>query len=330
MSAKSVSRVFKNSAAEFMEDRVLTLSAALAYYAIFSIAPLLVIIIGVAGLAFGEPAARHQIADQIQGFVGPNAARMVQSMMAAQQKSGSLIATIVGTVLLLLGASGVFGQLKDSLNAIWRVKAKPGRGVVGLILDRLLALLMVIAIGVLLLLSMAMTTAISAFYGVIETVIPIPSFLIQLFNLVLGLGVSTLLFALIFKLLPDVKIRWRDVWIGAFGTALLFTVGEYLLSLYLGRKSTASAYGAAGSAVVILMWIYYSSLILFFGAEVTQAYAEESGSPILPGKFAIPANHREQPEAAQAEPPDRTADERAPKRPAPIHPTRRPRPQEGY
>lgn len=260
--------IVKGTVQEFMNDRALTLGAALAYYAIFSIGPLLVILIGVAGLVYSGEEARRQLVQQVQGVVGQRAAGVIESMMASQQRGGSLFATIAGIVVLLLGASGVFGQLKTSLNLIWQVKAKPGRGVVGVVFDRLISLLMVLGIGILLVASMLLTTFISGFYEQISRLISMPGFVAHLVNVGVSLLVLTLLFAMIFKILPDVRIPWRGVWVGALATAVLFLAGEYLLSLYLGRQGTASAYGAAGSVVVILLWIYYSSLILFAGGRV--------------------------------------------------------------
>ncbi len=285
--------IVKHTVNAFLEDRVLTLGAALAYYAMFSIGPLLVIAISVAGLVYSEQGARERLVQQVQSYVGDNAASVLNSMMSAQTKHGSIIATIIGIAGLILGASGIFGQLTQSLNVIWEVQPKPGRGVWGLILDRALDLLMVFGIGLLLLVSMLLTTLISAFSGTLQQWIPIPGFVVQAINLVVALGIVTLLFALVFKLLPDVKIQWHDVWVGAFCTALLFTGGEYLLSLYLGKQGSNSAYGAAGSVVVILTWIYYSALILFFGAEFTRVFAQETGSPIEPNDYAVRVTEEE-------------------------------------
>lgn len=297
MNLRAAWAIIKGTVKEFQQDNAMTLGAALAYYAIFSIAPLLVIAVGVAGLVLSQQGAQQQVAQQLQSTIGPRAAGVVQSMMASQTRSGSLTATIVGVVVLLIGASSMFSQIKASLNQIWNVRPKAGRGIWGLALDRLLSLLMVIGIGILLMASMLLTTFISAFYRMISQVIPLPGFAAQAINLLVSLVVVALLFALIFKVLPDVRIRWRNVWAGAFFTAVLFLAGEYLLSLYLGRRGTTSPYGAAGSVVLVLMWVYYSSLILFFGAEFTQVYARQTGSRIEPGKFAEPLGG---PEAAAA------------------------------
>lgn len=287
MSVKWGWEVTKGAFNEFSEDRVPRLSAALAYYSIFSLGPLLMLIVGLAGLFFGQESVRQDVRGQLQGMVGPKAAATVESMMMARQQGGSLVSIIVGVAGLLLGASGVFGQLQDALNTIWEVQPKPGRGAWGFIRDRFLSFTMVLGIGFLLLVSMVLSTVLAAFAGTLNRVLPIPEAAIHLLNFVVSFGVITLLFALIFKYLPDVKIQWRDVWIGAAGTALLFTIGKFLLSLYLGRQSTASAYGAAGSIVVLLLWFYYAALILFFGAEFTQVYATKRGSQIVPSKNAI-------------------------------------------
>lgn len=281
--------ILKETARDFVQDEALTLAAALAYYAIFSLAPLLVIAIGVAGLVLSEDAAQQQITAQLKAVLGDRATAVIQSMMASQTREGSWLATIIGGIALLLGATGMFGQLKSSLNRIWQVRPKAGRGILGLLLDRLVSVLLVLAIGILLLLSIILTTLMSAFYDQLASLLPLPPYLAQALQLLLTLVVMTALFALIFKVLPDVKIRWRSVLMGSFVTALLFLVGEVLLGLYLGRQGTSSPFGAAGSVVLVLMWIYYSALILFAGAEFTRVYAQETGSPIQPRRYAEPA-----------------------------------------
>jgi membrane protein len=293
MRMKSMWSMLKATVREFNEDRVLRLAAALGYYAIFSIGPLLIIVVGVAGLIMGEESVRKEIERQLQGFMGEGATKMINSMTSARQESKSIVATIVGLVALLFGATGVFSQLQDSLNTIWEVKPKPGRGVIGFIRDRFLSFAMILGIGFLLLVSMALTTILSAMTGAVGNMMSIAGLLAQVMNFVVSFVVITLLFAAIFKVLPDVQVEWRDVWVGAIGTALLFTVGKSLLGLYLGREATASAYGAAGSVVVVLMWFYYSSLILFFGAEFTQVYAKHTGSAIVPARNAVPVTEEE-------------------------------------
>jgi len=270
-----------------MEDKALRLGAALAYYALFSIGPLLIIVIGVTSLAFGRESVQHAVQQQLQSMVGENAAKTVESMMAAHKEGTSVIATITGVVALLLGASGVFGQLQDALNTIWEVKPRPGQGVWGFVRNRFLSFSMVLVIGFLLLISLVVSAFVSTFTTYLGHAVSVPTFFGPLIDLGVSFLVITLLFAMIFKILPDADVKWRDVWVGATVTALLFTLGKILLGMYLGRESTASAYGAAGSVVVILLWVYYSSLILLTGAEFTQVYARKVGSGIRPGKNAV-------------------------------------------
>ena len=223
---------------------------------------------------------------------------------AARKPSESILATILGVVTLLIGASGVFGQLQDALNSIWGVQPKPGRGIKGLIKDRFLSMAMVLGTGFLLLISMILSAALSAASGYFNKAFGLPPMVAEALHLVVSLFVITLLFAMIFKVLPDATVKWGDVWTGAIFTALLFTLGKFLLGLYLGRAGTASAYGAAGSLIVVLLWVYYSSAILFFGAEFTKVYAGERGSRIVPSKNAVPVTEEQRKDQgiADAEP----------------------------
>jgi len=288
---KSIWSILKQTFSEFSEDNVLRLSAALAYYSIFSIGPLLAIIVGLAGLAFGSESVRHQIEQQLQGMLGERSAKTVESMMSAQKQGTSLITTIVGVVVLLFGAAGVFGQLQDSLNTIWEVKPKPGAGIWNTLRNRFLSFSMVLGVGFLLLVSMALSTALSALTSHFG-----PSgagWLAHGLDFVVSFAVVTLLFAMIFKYLPDVHVPWSKVWVGAIGTTVLFSIGKILLGLYLGRQSTSSAYGAAGSVILILLWVYYASVILFLGAEFTQVYAKRSGAIIRPTAYSVPVTAEE-------------------------------------
>jgi len=323
MSPKKFWLILKGTFAEFSEDNVLRLSAALAYYAIFSLGPLLVIIVGVVGLAFGHEHVRDQIQDQLKSTLGPDSAKMVESMMSAQKHGSSLIATIVGIAALLFGAGGVFGQLQDALNTIWEVKAKPGSGLWGLIRNRFLSFTMVLGIGFLLLVSMALTTFLTAVAGKIGSMLPISEVLIHVLNFIVSFGVVALLFAMIFKYLPDIKVPFSKVWVGAIGTAILFTIGKYLLALYLGRESTRSSFGAAAAVIIILMWVYYASLILFFGAEFTQVYAKQTGTKIVPDEFGVRTTERER--AAEGIPHEKTPPGQKPY-PAPGQPAWEPQP----
>ena len=288
MTIKSLSenrafKLFRETFDAWMEDNALRLSAALSYYSIFSVAPLLVIAISIAGLVLGETAVRGQLGPQLESYIGTQAAAGVQSMIqSASKPADSLLGTIFGFLLLVLGASGVFGQLKDALNTIWGVQAKGGSGVWRFLRAHLLNFGVVLAIGFLLLTSLLLTTVLAAFNGYFEQAIGMPKFAGLLFGFILSFGVVTVLFAFIFKVLPDAQIEWRDVWIGAAFTAFLFELGKFGLSIYLGRESTASGFGAAGSVVLLLLWVYYASCILLFGAEFTQVYARSKGLRIEP------------------------------------------------
>jgi membrane protein len=315
-------QILKGTVSEFMEDNVLRLAAALAYYAMFSLGPLLVIVIAVAGMFFGKETVQTEVQQQMQSFAGQRAAETIQSMSANETKGSSVVATVLGTIALIFGATGVFGQLQDSLNTIWEVKPKSGQGVWGFIRSRFLSFAMILGIAFLLLISMVITTALEAFSGALGPTLPIPEFAAKGLHFLVSLLVIALLFAMIIKLLPDAQIRWRDVWVGAIGTSLLFTLGKFVIATYLGRESTTSAYGAAGSVVVVLLWVYYSSLILFFGAEFTQVYDRRLGFRIEPSPNAVrvteeqraqegiphqgegaPAEQRSQPVSARGENP---------------------------
>ncbi|MBV9497382.1 MAG: YihY/virulence factor BrkB family protein [Acidobacteria bacterium] len=269
--------LFKQTFQEFLSDKVPRLGAALAYYTIFSIAPLLLIAIAIAGLVFGREAAQNGITHQLGSVLGTTAAKAVNDMVAnaAKPKSGA-IATIVGVVTLLLGASGVFGQLKDALNTIWDVEPEKSGGIFAMVKERFLSMAMVFGVGFLLLVSLVIDAAISA---ASDRFIPDSiATVAQLIQLVLSLGIVTLLFAMMFRYLPDIRIAWHDVWFGAALTSLLFVIGKFGLGIYLTKSAVDSSYGAAGSLVVLLLWIYYSAQILLFGAEFTQVYARSHGS----------------------------------------------------
>ncbi len=289
MNGKVAFSVLKQTVAEWTEDRAPMLGAALAYYTVFSLAPLLIISIAIAGFVLGDEAARGQVFDQMRSLIGDQGAKATQDMVqsAGAKPSTGIVATITGIVTLLFGASGVFGQLQTSLNIIWGVEPKPGRGVKGLIKDRFLSFGFILVVCFLLLVSLVMSAGITFVAKWAGTMTAGTEVLAQVINIGLSLTVITVLFALIFKFLPDAKIAWRDVWIGAFVTSLLFTIGKFGLGLYLGTSSVGSSFGAAGSLIVLLLWVYYSSQILFFGAELTQVYANQCGSRILPAPDAV-------------------------------------------
>ena len=282
--------VAKQTFNDFSDHKVVQLSAALAYNAIFALAPFLLVIVGVAGLVMGQDTVRHQVEQALRGMVGPQAAGVVESMMAAHHQGQSIVATILGTAALVLGAAGLFGQLQGALNTIWSVKPKPGRGIKGMIRDRFLSLAMVFGICFLLLISMILSTVVAASSAAIGRTLSLPAWVGHVVDFVFSFGVLTVLFAAMFKFLPDVKIPWRNVWSGAAMTAALFSIGKWGLAMYLGRASTSSAYGAAGSFVVIIMWIYYASVIVFLGAELTQVVTRHSaGVTVQPTENAVAA-----------------------------------------
>jgi membrane protein len=272
MTFRSVVELFKRTFQRFFAKDTFEMGAALAYYTVFSLAPLVLIAIAIAGLVFGPKAAEGQIAGEIENAVGPAVAKAVQQTLKNAQDGGSTTASIIGVIVLIFGASGVFVQLQDSLNTIWQVQPKNSGGIWAMVLHRLLSFAMVLGIGFLLLVSLIVNTSLSAMSHFLA---PEQTAIAQVVNQLISFGFITLLFALIFKFLPDRPITWSDVWIGAAFTSLLFVVGKYLLGLYLGRGSVTSAYGAAGSLVVILMWVYYASQILLFGAQFTQVYATQ-------------------------------------------------------
>lgn len=271
-------QVFKDTFKEFGEDKVPRLGAALAYYTIFSIGPLLLIAIAMAGIFLGQEAAQGQISQELGKLFGPQMAKSLEQMIkaAAKPKSGT-IATIVGVFTLMLGASGVFGQLKDALNTIWNVEPKKAGGIMGFIKERFLSVAMVFGIGFLLLVTLVFDAAISALGPWLGRLIGGEA-LLHVVQLALSFVIAIVLFACIFRILPDLKIAWHDVWFGAVFTALLFVLGKWGLGLYLGKAAVGSAYGAAGSLVILLVWVYWSAQILFIGAEFTQVYARAFGS----------------------------------------------------
>jgi membrane protein len=266
---------------EWSADNAPRLGAALSYYTVFSVAPLIVLSIAVVGLVFGQDAAQGQVMAQIQGLVGDQAAAAVQGMIAqSRDRSSGLLATIIGLVTLFFGASGVFTELHSSMNAIWNAPPRQSSGIWGLVRTRFFSFTMVLGTGFLLLVSLILSAALSAVSKYFQYLLPATLSDWTMYAVDVGgsLVLFTMLFAVMFKVLPEVPNSWRDVWLGAFITAVLFAVGKVLIGLYLGRSSVSSTYGAAGSLIVLLLWVYYSSQILFFGAEFTQVYARRYGS----------------------------------------------------
>jgi len=280
--------LIKETFAEWNRDRVPRLAAALAYYTTFSIGPFLIVVISIAGMIAGREAIQGQLNDQIQGLLGREAANTIQEVVRNISKpSDNIIAAIIGAIVLLIGAGGVFGQLQDALNTVWGVQIKPGIGIGRMIRSRFLAFLMVLGVGLLLLVSLVLSTLITYVHQILLAISPDTGIFLPLLDLATSLTSIALLFAVIYKVLPDIKIHWHDVWGGAILAAILFAVGKGLLSLYLSRSGVLSTYGAAGSLIIILIWIFYSAQILLFGAEFTQVYARRHGSRIPPANNAV-------------------------------------------
>lgn len=284
---KPIFKLLKETFQEWQKDKVPLLAAALAYYTVFSITPLLVIAIAIAGAVFGQDAAKGEILAQVNELVGEKGAQAIEmTLNNVNQPQLKSTASIISVVVLLIGASGVFAQLQEALNTVWNVKAKPKGGIWNFIRKRLLSFGMVLVIGFLLLVSLIISAILSGISKLDISVLPGFTSLWQLLNFGVSFGFISLLFALIYKYLPDAKIRWKDVWVGAIITALLFSLGKYAIGLYLGRGSFGSAYGAAGSLIVFLAWVFYSAQILLFGAEFTQVYARKYGRQIRPSKHS--------------------------------------------
>ena len=279
--------VFKLAYAEWTEDEATRLGAALAFYTALSIAPLLVVLIAVIGMALGEEAARGQVVSEIGGLVGTETAQSIEGAIEhARQPATGTIAAILSLITLILGASGVVAELKSSLNRIWDVKVVDAGGILGIVKQRLFSFAMVLGIGFVLLVSLALSALLAGVGKFFKDFLPLPEPVLHGANLLLSFVVITALFGVIYKYLPDVEVAWSDVLKGAAFTAVLFVIGKFLLGLYLGKAGVGSAYGAAGSLVVLLVWVYYSAQIFFFGAEVTQVYANMYGSRIRAAKGA--------------------------------------------
>ncbi len=292
---KELWKVLIATFSNFSNDNGLKLSASLAYYTVFSIAPLLILIISLAGLFFGHDAATNSLYPQIQRYVGSSAAAQIQDVVKNLQFSGKTgLALVSGIITLLIGASSLFLEIQDSLNIIWRVKAKPKRGWLKIITNRFLSFSLIGGLGFLLMASLLVNFIIHAISNKLQHFLPgITIWIFSGINLALSFIVIATLFGVIFKVLPDAKIKWKDVRSGAFFTALMFMLGQYLISLYLQYSAQGSAYGAAGSIIVLLVWIYYTAAILYIGAEFTQVYAEANGSTIEPAPYAVHVKQEE-------------------------------------
>ncbi|QPH41328.1 YihY/virulence factor BrkB family protein [Pedobacter endophyticus] len=286
---KGIWGVLKASFTSFTDHKVTKLSGSLAYYTVFSMAPLLVVIISLCGVFLGREIAEGQIYAQLEGFLGRESASSLQELIRnAYLEDKSTIALIIGIVTLLIGSTTVFGDIQDSINTIWGLKPKPKRGWVKMLQNRFLSFSVIISLGFVLLVSLGVTTVLDSFSNKLQLRFSEVSVVVfYIVNQVVTLAVISLIFGVIFKVLPDAIIKWKDVASGAVVTAILFMIGKFAISIYIGKSDVGGTYGAAGSLVVLLLWTYYSSIILYFGAEFTKAYAVAYGSEIYPSHYAV-------------------------------------------
>ena len=287
--------ILKNTFLSFLDDRGLKLSASLSYYTVFSLAPLLLLMISLAGVFFGREAIQGQVFNEINGLIGNSAAAQIQEIIKNMELSGKTnTALVVGIVTLFIGATSVFAEIQDSINIIWKVKAKPKRGWVKIIKDRLLSSSLIIGLGFLLIITFMINGVLLSLNNWLHSYFPDTTvFIFQFINIIISFGVITLLFGVIFKVLPDAKIAWKDVTYGAFFTSCLFMLGRYFIGLYIVTSNTGLAYGAAGSLIIILVWVYYTAAILYLGAEFTRVYADFKGNIIQPASYAVVVEERE-------------------------------------
>ena len=288
-SFKGFIEIFKNAFTGFGDDKVTKLSGSLAYYTVFSMGPLLIVIISLCGMFLGREAVEGKIYGQLAGFVGADTAAQLQEIIKNASLAGkSKVAAIIGGITLLVGATTIFAEIQDSINSIWGLKPKPKRGWLKMIQNRFLSFSVIVSLGFLLLVSLGVTSLIDGFSDRLKAYFPdVTIVLFYVINVFITLCVTTLIFGVIFKVLPDAKIKWKDVFAGALATAFLFMLGKFGISFYISKSNVGSTYGTAGSLVILLLWIYYSSLILYFGAELTKAYAVKYGSPIHPNDYAV-------------------------------------------
>lgn len=286
---KEIFSVIGETGSQFIDDKGFKMAASLSYYTVFSLAPIMIIIIAIAGFVFGEEAAKGQLVIQMQSLVGKEGATFIELLIkGASSQSTSIIAAIIGIVILVLGSLGVFLELQESLNIIWGIEQRPGRGIWGILKNRLLSFSMVAGTGFLLLVSLILNALISALEKYLGSTFPVLLPVIQIINILVSFIITGILFGSIFYILPDVVLRWKYIWIGAFSTSALFSLGKYLIGLYLGSSSYTSTYGAAASLAILLIWIYYSGLLLYFGAEFIQVYRTRYGKePIRADKDGI-------------------------------------------
>ena len=275
-------KLFAQAARAWSDDYAPSMGAAISYYTVFSLAPLLVIVIAIAGAVFGREAVQGQLVAQLSGLIGHRGADLIQSLVAATSDTDKgLVAGVVSGVVLLLGATSVFAELQNALDRVWHVPAsqKP-KGVFAILRSRLLSIGLILGLGFLLMVSLAVSAAVAAFGALTSDLLPGAELLLQLVNLAISFGIATVLFAMIFKLMPSTRIAWRDVWVGALTTAALFEVGKFAIGLYLGKSSMTESFAAAGSLVVLIAWVYYAAQIFLLGAEFTKVYAQAHGSRV--------------------------------------------------
>jgi membrane protein len=280
-------RLLRDTASDWYQDRAQRLGAALAFYTLFALAPGLVVLIPLTGVFLGPQAAQGHIVDQIESLIGRPGAEAIEATIVSARKEGAGV-TVMAVITLVFGLWWVFGELQDALNTIWGVTSRPGRGFLAMLRERFWSFTLVVGIGFLLLVSLAVSAWLAALGGFFGYLLPAPALVLEAVNVVISFCVITFLFGMIFKLLPDVYLAWRDVWLGAALTSLLFALGKGVIGLYLGRTTIGSAYGAAGSLVVVLLWVYYSAQILFFGAEFTKVWARRRGVRAVPTEAAVP------------------------------------------
>ena len=290
-SLKDTWSIIKQSFSDFIDNKVFKLSAALAFYTIFALPAMLIIVIAISDIFYGRAAVEGTLYHQISAFVGTDAALQIQQTIRGTALSGSSrFATIAGVLTLLFGATSVFSEIQDSINHIWKLKAKPrkGKGFLKMLLNRLLSFSLVVGLGFILLVSLLINGLMDAFINRLTQMFPqLTVIMIYVFNVLLTFGITALLFGMIFKVLPDARIKWKHVRAGAFTTAVLFMLGKFLIGYYLGHSKLSSTYGTAGSVIVMLLWVYYSAMILYFGAVFTHVYARHTGSRIYPNNYAV-------------------------------------------
>ena len=282
-------KILKMSGSGFIDDKVMKLSGSLSFYMVFSLGPLLLIVITMCGVFFGKDAVEGKIYSQLQGFVGHDTAVQLQQIIRNAAISGkNVFAAVIGIIFLLVGATSVFGEMQDSINSIWGLKAKPKRGWLKFLLDRVLSFSVIVSLGFLLLVSLGISALIELFSARLQGLFPgVRIVFFWIVNLILTMGITCFIFGIVFKVLPDARIKWKDVLAGAILTTLLFLLGKFGISYYIAKSHIGTTYGPAGSLVVLLLWVYYSAMILYFGAEFTKAYAIEYGSEILPNDYAV-------------------------------------------